>query len=465
MAKIMRRESSSALKFKLKRGRGATGARIPTHPAAAAGSMALGRLGEPGKSEAVWPSSPMPSTTASKGRGTRANVSQADTAPMSGVGAPFLRPRNRAAAAGPLSSTSRTSFSLLAGSDGSTQRSSASATHTELQSSSSARSNSNILMGDFPPDTTRLASLRAAMEFLRPAAISSASARDCASMSENFLTGGSEFIMPRKSVTAEHGTGGCRSPGAGDIHFRAFVELFPGGTNRVYPRPGGVEFVPAHEQRQIPLHRVHQQPLVGVEAAGLERFVQVQGKAHGLQAHAFARILGQYGHGNAFVGLQANDQFIGRMGGARHLEYRKRDFVKRDHQFGNPILQSLAGAQVKRHARPTPRIDLDFQRYEGFGGAVRRNIGLFQVSRYRHSANRAGLVLTAHRFGQYIAIAQRPQRSQDLELLVAHAVRGAAGRRLHCHDAQQLQQVVLNHVAQGAGLVVEIAAALHAQLL
>jgi hypothetical protein len=38
-------------------------------------------------------------------------------------------------------------------------------------------------------------------------------------------------------------------------------------------------------------------------------------------------------------------------------------------------------------------------------------------------------------------------------------------RRLHRHDAQQLQQMVLHHVAQCAGLVVEGAASLDAQLL
>src|SRR5580692_7314794 len=95
--RTMRRESSSALKFKLKRGCGATGDHMPTQPATADGLIALGKFGERGNSEAVWPSSPMPSTTASKGRGTRAKVSQADTAPRSGVGAPFFRPMKRAA--------------------------------------------------------------------------------------------------------------------------------------------------------------------------------------------------------------------------------------------------------------------------------------------------------------------------------------------------------------------------------
>src|ERR1700722_11346235 len=99
MSSTTRRESSSADKFKLKRGCGGTGDHMPTQPAAADVFKALGKFGEPGNRDAVWPSSPMPKITVSNGRGTRANVSHADTAPISGVGAPFFRPWNRAGAA------------------------------------------------------------------------------------------------------------------------------------------------------------------------------------------------------------------------------------------------------------------------------------------------------------------------------------------------------------------------------
>ena len=54
----------------------------------------------------------------SNGRGMRAKVSQADTAPRSGEGAAFLSPRKRAAAALSCSNISRTSRSLLSASVG-----------------------------------------------------------------------------------------------------------------------------------------------------------------------------------------------------------------------------------------------------------------------------------------------------------------------------------------------------------
>ena len=53
----------------------------------------------------------------------------------------------------------------------------------------------------------------------------------------------------------------------------------------------------------------------------------------------------------------------------------------------------------------------------------------------------------------------RPQRLEHLDLLVAHRLAADVRRRLHGHQAEQLQQVVLHHVAQRAGVVVVLAAA------
>ena len=57
------------------------------------------------------------------------------------------------------------------------------------------------------------------------------------------------------------------------------------------------------------------------------------------------------------------------------------------------------------------------------------------------------------------------QRLQHLELLVADGLAVDVGRRLHRDQAEQLQQVVLHHVAQRAGLVVVVAAVADAERL
>ena len=56
------------------------------------------------------------------------------------------------------------------------------------------------------------------------------------------------------------------------------------------------------------------------------------------------------------------------------------------------------------------------------------------------------------------------QAAQYLYFLIADRIRVGVDRRLHRDDRQQLQQMVLHHVAQGAGVVVEIAARLDPDL-
>ena len=56
-------------------------------------------------------------------------------------------------------------------------------------------------------------------------------------------------------------------------------------------------------------------------------------------------------------------------------------------------------------------------------------------------------------------------RVQHLDLLVAHLFGGEAHRRLHRHVAEQLQHVVLDQVAQRAGLVVVAGAGADADVL
>jgi len=65
-----------------------------------------------------------------------------------------------------------------------------------------------------------------------------------------------------------------------------------------------------------------------------------------------------------------------------------------------------------------------------------------------------------HRLGR-----QRGDRAQHVHLAVPHIVGAEGDRRLHRHQAEQLQQVVLQHVAQGARALVVEAATLHAERL
>ena len=60
---------------------------------------------------------------------------------------------------------------------------------------------------------------------------------------------------------------------------------------------------------------------------------------------------------------------------------------------------------------------------------------------------------------------ERTQRAQHLQFFVAHPIGFQRHRRLHGDQAQQLQHVVLHHVAQHAGAVEVAGAAFQADRL
>ena len=113
-------------------------------------------------------------------------------------------------------------------------------------------------------------------------------------------------------------------------------------------------------------------------------------------------------------------------------------------------LQLLAGADVERHAFPSPRVDVQPQR---------------RIRRHASSPSRRPppIPIAAKLAEHEVVGIERPDVAQHLRLLVADRFRVGAGRRLHRQQAQHLQQVILNHVADHAGLFVELAAALDAE--
>ena len=63
-------------------------------------------------------------------------------------------------------------------------------------------------------------------------------------------------------------------------------------------------------------------------------------------------------------------------------------------------------------------------------------------------------VLAANRAGLGLGAGEAAQGPQHLDLFVANRARVHVGRRLHGHEAEKLQHVVLQHVPQSAVLVV-----------
>ena len=206
---------------------------------------------------------------------------------------------------------------------------------------------------------------------------------------------------------------------------------------------------------------VDQQALVGFGAALGKRGFQVQVQVHRAQLHTAAGLLGHHLQLDVFFRLQANHQAVDRLV-RRVLEDGERQVGELDHDFGLARRHALAGAQKNRHVGPAPVVDVGLERHKGFGGAAFGNVGFLQVACRGVAVGGAGAVLAAHGVAGHVGHGHGPQRAQHLELFVAHGVRVERHRRLHGHDAQQLQQVVLHHVAHGAGAVVKTRAAAHA---
>ena len=183
-----------------------------------------------------------------------------------------------------------------------------------------------------------------------------------------------------------------------------------------------------------------------------------------LQALGVARFLGQEVQADAFFRLQADHHAVGDVLAGGVGVQVVRHVAEIDDDLGQAFLHAFAGAQEERHAGPAPVVDLGLDGDEGFGLAAGRNALLLQVADHRLASHGAGLVLAAHGLVGHILLAERAQRFQHLQLFVTYRVGAQVGRRFHRHDTEQLQQVVLHHVAQRAGAVVEIATGADAQV-
>ena len=157
---------------------------------------------------------------------------------------------------------------------------------------------------------------------------------------------------------------------------------------------------------------------------------------------------------NAFVGLDADDQDVGILQLALAIEEDGRRAAELDGDLGAGLGQPFAHAHEKRNAGPTPVVDVEAEGDISFGHGLRRNARLVAVGGHFLPVDEASGVLGAdHIFRDGLA-GQRAQGLHDFDLLVAHGVGAEIDGWFHRGEAKKLQEVVLHHVAQGAGIFV-----------
>ena len=100
--------------------------------------------------------------------------------------------------------------------------------------------------------------------------------------------------------------------------------------------------------------------------------------------------------------------------------------------------------------RPAPVVDHHLHRHEGFRGRVGIDAIFIDIGFNALAIDRGGRVLAGDRPVVNAAVAAGTQRLQDLQLFVADVFSLEHRRRLHSHEAEQLQHMVLQHVLRSA---------------
>ncbi len=174
--------------------------------------------------------------------------------------------------------------------------------------------------------------------------------------------------------------------------------------------------------------------------------------------------LGAEAQRDALVGLDADGEQVGLnlLAGAaagHAVEDEQRRLLELDADLGGALLEPLAGAQIKRNARPAPVLNLQAQRRVGLRAGLGIDALFVAIADDLLALDNAGAILAAHR----VEDRHRRNGAPGLHLFAAHGLGVEARRRLHGDKAEQLHHVVLHHVAQRAGLLVERPAAFDAQ--
>ena len=133
--------------------------------------------------------------------------------------------------------------------------------------------------------------------------------------------------------------------------------------------------------------------------------------------------------------------------------------------FRNIGRHAFAGPQIERNTLPAPVVYVHFQSSIRFRIGMPVHIRLIAIARHMNALYPALGILAPCSKIRYRLAGDRAQRVQHIHFFAANIVCVIGNRRLHRHQAQQLEQMVLHHVAQCTGMFVVASAFLNAQRL
>src|SRR4029450_12785322 len=232
-----------------------------------------------------------------------------------------------------------------------------------------------------------------------------------------------------------------RSPGTGLV----FVDWRAGLQHRVDDAPGLFHIVLPGKQGGVSRHGVTEHAFVSIHL--LRAGIAARQQLHLFTNHPLFRIHHRHTEGSRDVRTDAESEIVLCARAGRKDDGR---LVQADDDLGARYWQRLPGPDVERHALPAPGIHAQLQSGEGFDFRIRRH-AVFLAVATKLPANK-------------ILCLQRPNSLQDLNLFVADRFTIGSHRWLHRQVHQNLEQVILNHVADRAGLIVERPPALNSEV-
>ena len=262
----------------------------------------------------------------------------------------------------------------------------------------------------------------------------------------------------------EERVGGRRAPGSGGVVGEVLDGVLrPGFEDGGHESPGGFDAVAMGEEGGVAEHGVEQEALVAVGGGLAEGVGVAEVHVDRSDVHARAGDLGAEAEGDALVGLDAHGDDVGLDAFAACcrlvLEEEQRRLLELDGDLGDALGEALAGADVEGNAGPAPVVDLEAEGGVGLGLGAWVDTIFLAIADDGLAVDGAGAVLAADgvRRGGWA------DGAPDLDLFGADGVRprrrsgGSMATKLRSfHD------VVLDDVAEGAGLLVEGAAAFDA---
>ncbi len=224
--------------------------------------------------------------------------------------------------------------------------------------------------------------------------------------------------------------------------------------NAVDEGPSRINFISAREERGVTDHGVEDEAFVGLGAGASEARAVVEVHFDRFETELRPRALRLDAQGDAFVGLNPDDQNVCAGSGVCGVEEDSWGAFEMDGDFPAVLGHAFANPHIKRDAGPAPVVDLEFHRNKGFCLRLRVDAFLVAVGGGRFPHDIAGDVLSAHDIREDRGCIFFSEGPHHLELFVADAIRTEVGWGFHGDEAQELEEMVLNHVAEGAGCVV-----------